>query len=270
MKVFSVLAIAPLFVLASCATSGRPPAMPEWTPETTGLAAASAPRDIDDDEMRVPNNEEPRDIWPAKGLYIGGSLITAQPMDIFEDGVRLGLQGGGPNDEVLIPELDVGAGASVYISYRWRMNELLAQYSITEHDGTGVDGLGNTRDLDTTFYDFQFAWRHYFWERSPFQPYALLGVVLKSRGDIEDGSTDTITGLPVDAEVNDGVGADLGLGASLYLLPWVSVFGQGTYRFLRYESARGFAGKFPANPDLDADGWAVSFGASVCVIPGRD
>jgi hypothetical protein len=269
MKFASVLPFLPFFVLASCASVRRPPAMPEWTSEPT-LVAASAPRDIDDDKMRVISDEKPRDIWPAKGLYFGGFLTTAQPLDTFDGGERLGLAGGGPNDEVLIPDLDVGAGVGGYISYRWRMNELLAQYTVTEHDGSGTDGLGNSRELDTTFYDFQVAWRHYFWEQSPLQPYALLGIVLKSRGEIENGSTDTVNGTPVDADVTDGVGVDLGIGAAFYTLPWVVFYGQGVYRFLRYESARGFAGKFSADPDIDADGWTLSFGAALCVWPGHD
>jgi hypothetical protein len=261
----AVLPLAALSLLVSaCASSRAPSPMPAWTPAESVALSALAPRaDIDDDDMRVPREDEPRDIWPASGLYVGGALITSQPLGDFDGDLALA----GPTDLVLVPDVDVGAGIGGYLSYRWHMNELMVQYSITENDG---DFSGTGRDHDTTFYDLDLNWRHYFWERSPLQPYGLLGFGW-SRAKIEDGSTDQATGSVFqDAELKNGINVNVGLGAALYTLPWVVFFGQGMYRFVRYETSEGIDGNFSNTPDVDGDGWNVSFGAALRLLPPRN
>ncbi len=260
--------LVPFLALSSaCASTARPPRMPAWSPEHAGLAPvelvdASAPADLDDDKMRIPREDEPRTTWPASGLYLGGALITSQPMGDFDGDQSLA----GPTDLLLIPDLDLGAGGGVYLSYRWHMNELLVQYSITEHDGSFS---GSPREHDTTFYDLDFNWRHYFWEKSPLQPYGLLGLGY-SRADIDNGSTDQATGTVFqDAEIENGIVVNVGAGAALYTLPWIVFFGQGIYRFVRYETSNGIDGHLSNTPDIDGDGWNVSVGAAIRLLPPR-
>jgi hypothetical protein len=251
-----------LLALESCATTARPPAMPAWAPEESALVAAAAPRDFDDDEMRVPSDEETPDIWPAQGLYVGGMVITGQPLGDFGDDISLA----GPTDLVLVPDLDVGAGVGGYVAYRWHMNELMVQYSFTEHDG---EFSGSPREHDTKLIYWDFNWRHYFWERSPLQPYGLLGLG-KSRAEIDNGSTDQATGTVFeDASFEDGITVNVGAGLALYPLPWVAGFGQAVYRFGRFKSSDGIDGEFSNDPDIDADAWELSFGAAIRLLPGR-
>jgi hypothetical protein len=262
-----VLALVPVLLVASgCASAPALPAMPAWTPAETVAVPAAAPvagaPDIDDDAIRVPRPaDETPDIWPAQGLYIGGALISSQPMGDFDGDSALA----GPTDLILIPDIDVGAGGGVYVSYRWHMNELMLQYSITEHDG---EFSGSTEEHDTTFYDLDFNWRHYFLEHSPLQPYAILGLGW-GRAKIDNGSTDqATTTIFEDAELKDGINVNVGGGVALYTLPWVVFFGQGMYRFVRYESSDGIDGNLSS--DVDGDGWNVQFGAALRLLPPRD
>jgi len=262
----SVLAACPLvsavLLASACATTPRPPAMPDWSAPETALVAASAPRDIDDESIRVPRERDSSNLWQAQGLYLGGELITCQPLGDFDGDAQLF----GPTDEVLVPDLDVGAGIGIYLSYRWRMNELVLQGSVTEHDG---DFSNPSRDLDTRLLNLDLNWRHYFWEESPLQPYGLLGIGM-SRAEIDDGSTDQATETQVeDAELTDGINVNVGLGAALYTLPWVVFYGQAMYRFVRYETSDGIDGEFSNTPDIDGDTFNLSVGAAFRLAPPR-
>ena len=267
-----LLGLAPMLGLAGCAGHTLPPSMPEWSPaEFTRTPSGPLPAsatvlarpDVDEDAMRVPRDVEPKKIWPSSGLYVGGAIVTSQPMGDF-DGDKAWVA---ETDVRLVPDLDVGAGGGVYVSYRWHMNELVVQYSITEHDG---DFDGSPQEHDTTFYDLDFNWRHYFWENSPLQPYGIFGLGY-SRAEIENGSTDQATGTVFeDAELEDGIVVNVGAGAALYTLPWVVFFGQGMYRFVRYETSDGIDGHRHNRPDVDGDGWNVSFGAAIRLLPPRN
>ncbi len=257
--------LAPLLVLlGACASPARPAPMPGFSlasPELVSSAPAPAALD-DNDAMRVPRAVEPPRIWPSSGLYLGGALITAQPLGDFDGDLALA----GPTDLILVPDLDVGGGIGLYLSYRWHMNELLVQYALTEHDGTFS---GSPRQHDTTFHDLDLNWRHYFWEHSPIQPYGILGLGW-SRAEVDNGSTDQATGTVFeDAEIQNGVVVNVGAGAALYTLPWVVFFGQGIYRFVRYETSSGIDGRFTNTPDIDGDGWNVSVGAALRILPPR-
>lgn len=256
-------AVSALLVLASACASTSAPSMPAWSPAEGAAVVASAPRDIDDDAMRVPRPvEERRKSWAASGLYLGGAIVTSQPLGDFDGDIALS----GPTDLVLVPDLDAGAGIGLFLSYRWHMNEVVAQYSISEHDG---DFTGTGREHDTTFEDFDLNWRHYWWESSFVQPYGLIGLGY-SRAEIDNGTTDQATGTVFDdAYLRDGIAVNLGLGASISL-KWVTLFGQGIYRFVRYETSRGLDGTFSNTPDVDGDSLGVQFGAQLRLLPPRD
>jgi outer membrane protein with beta-barrel domain len=266
------LATSPLaLVLAltsACASTSRPESMPDWKPSEVELVAAAAPRyddhpqELSDDSVRIPRAEEERETWPARGLYIGGAIITSQPMGDFDGDSAYART----TSLVLIPDLDVGAGGGVYVSYRWHMNELMLQYSITEHDG---DFSGSTEEHDTTFYDLDFNWRHYFWEKSFVQPYGLLGLGW-GRAEIDNGSTDIATQtIFEDADLEDGINVNVGAGVAMYTLPWVSFFAQAMYKFSRYKSIDGIDGDASATPDVDSDSWNIQFGAAIRLLPPR-
>lgn len=254
----------PLFTLLTglavgCASVPVPPAMPAWSADVAAEAVPASAARLDD-SMRVPRRDEERDTWPASGLYVGASLITSQVLGEFDGDLSLV----GPTDLVLVPDTDVGAGLGISLSYRWYMNEIQVQYSAVEADG---DFPGSPRAHDTTFYDLDLNWRHYFWPASPFQPYGLLGLGL-GRAEIDSGSTDQATGTVFqDASLGDGVSVNVGIGAALYTLPWVAFWGQAMYRFARYETSDGIDGEFLSR--VDADSWNVSVGAQLRLLPPR-
>jgi len=241
--------------------------MPEWTAPEIGALDATSPRDFaqrdkGDDAVRVIKDEEPEPIWPASGLYVGGEIITSQPLGDFDGDVQLF----GPTDEVLVPDLDVGAGVGIYLSYRWRMNELVLEGSVTEHDG---DFSNPSRDLDTRIMSLDLNWRHYFLEESPMQPYGLIGFGM-SEAEIEDGSTDQATETATDdAELKDGININVGAGVALYTLPWVVFYGQAMYRFNRFKTSDGIDGEFSNTPDIDGDQFILSAGAAFRLARGR-
>jgi hypothetical protein len=237
--------------------------MPEWSAPGAALVAASAPRDIDDDRMRVPRSAEDEEVWQAQGLYVGGEVITSQPLGDFDDGV--GLVSPTNMDLIFVPELDVGAGGGVYLSHRWRMNELVLQASLTEHDGESSLVAG---DLDTTIYSLDLNWRHYFWEESPLQPFALLGIGM-SRAEIEDGSINAAGTETDEAILKDGININVGAGAALYTLPWVMFYGQALYRFNRFTSAEGVDSELSIDGDIDGDSFILSAGAAFRLLPSR-
>jgi len=241
--------------------------MPAWKVESASPVPAAAHLAPDDqDAMRHPTPDGPEeDIWPARGLYLGVALITAQPMgDFGEDKALVG-----PTAYVLIPDLDVGGGGGVYASYRWHMNELMLQYSVTTYDGEFV---GSPRDHDTDIYDLDLNWRHYFLPQSPLQPYELLGFGW-SRAELDNGSTLNDGNPPSfatseDGQLKDGINVNVGAGVALYTLPWVVFYGQAMYRFVRYESSDGMDGHVDSN-DVDGDSWNLSAGAAIRLLPGR-
>jgi hypothetical protein len=263
----SVLAstLVPAALLASACAATRPPAMPEWSAPEVSSLVAGAPLDIDDERMRVPREDEAKEeLWPAQGLYIGGEILTTQPLGDFDDGGGLQAPAG---DVVIVPELDVGAGVGAYVSYRWRMNELVLQGSVSEHDGESSLVAG---DFDTKLYNLDLNWRHYFWEESPLQPYGLLGVGM-SWADIEDGALDPGGSVPPeDAELDEGININVGAGAALYTLPWVTFYGQALYRFTVYKTADGISPEMSiVGGDVDGDSFTLSAGAALRLFPPR-
>lgn len=262
----SVLAACPLasavLLAGACATTPRPPAMPEWSAPETALVAANAPRDIDDERMRVPRSKEQEELWPAQGLYIGGEIITTQPLGDFDEGVGLQAPAG---DVLIVPELDVGAGIGAYVSYRWRMDEWVLQASISEHDGESSLAAG---DFDTRLLNLDLNWRHYFMEKSPLQPYGLLGVGM-SRAEIENGARDLAMTQIEDAELKEGININVGAGAALYTLPWVVFYGQALYRFNVYKTADGISPEMSIMGDVDGDTFSLSVGAAFRLAPPR-
>lgn len=264
----SVLAVSTLvpaaLLVSACAATSSPPAMPAWSAPEVAPVAASLPLDVDDERLRVPNTDELEKLWPAQGLYLGGEIITCQPLGDFDEG--LGLQAPVNNDIILVPELDVGAGLGAYLSYRWRMDELVLQLSFTEHDGESDIVSG---DLDTRLLNLDLNWRHYFWEDSPLQPYALLGVGM-SRAEIEDGARDQTLTQVDDAELKEGININVGVGAALYTLPWVVFYGQALYRFNTYKTADGIiTDELAIDGDVDGDTFSLSVGAAFRLAPPR-
>ena len=265
-----VLSLAPALLLSGgCSSTPALPPMPAWTAPVGAVSPASAPLPAaaqKDDPIRAPLVEtEETEGAALSGLYLGFSLATAQPLGDFDGDLALA----GPTDLVLVPDLDVGAGGGAYISYRWSMNELLLQYEVTGHDGS-FSGAGG--EQDSTVHNLDINLRHYFGKQSFMQPYAVGGLGW-SRVSIDDGST-LQAGFPPgttfeDAELTDGINVNLGLGLAIYPLSWLILYGEGMYRFVRYESSDGSDGSSTNSTNVDGDGWRLAAGAAFRLLPSR-
>jgi hypothetical protein len=102
------------------------------------------------------------------------------------------------------------------------------------------------------------------------QPYGLLGLG-RSQIEIDNGSSDQAMtpGSFTEGSLEDGINVNVGAGMALYTLPWVVFWGQGMYRFNRFETSDGIDGEFDNTPDIDGDSWEISFGAALRLLPSR-
>lgn len=197
------------------------------------------------------------DTWSAQGLYVGvfGAYEDVIGSDFGDDLVLVG-----PTDVVIIPDVDADSGYGVSLSYRWRRWELIASYSQFEHDSTFA---GTDHQFDTNYIDVNL--RYYYWAGTAIQPYLLAGGGISS-AEIEDGTTDGV--VTRDAKLEDGISLNLGAGLAFYPIPWVQVFGQGMYRFAKFQASNGIDGKLDS--DIDSDTWEISVGASLRLLPPRN
>ncbi len=267
-------ALVPLGVLtAGCASAPGLRPMPEV--KVTNAAARAAP-DPDDDEMRVmerdedygtmrvPGQDGEVDPWSASGLYVGVILSTSLPMGDFDGDHQLDNATVPPTETIFLPDLDVGAGVGGYLGFRWVYYELLLQYQYSEYDGDIPTG-----SVDVEAYNLDLNFRRYFWVGSAIQPYGILGIGW-SRMDIENAAQSLPPGTTQTAELEDGINVNVGAGLAFYPIPWVCLYGQGVYRFVRFGSADGITGSGSIDGDVDGDGWEVSFGGALRLLPPRD
>ena len=171
----------------------------------------------------------------------------------------------GPDDAVIVPDLEADEGFAFSISYRWKRWEVSLTYDQTDHDG---DFALSTLSHETEIENLDLNLKRYYLVQTPLQPYALAGLGW-SRATIENGSTDAdLSFVNVgEGRLDDGVNVNLGAGIAFFPLPWVSVYAQGLYRFNEFLSSDGLAGGL--NSEVNGDNWQVSVGASLRLIPGR-
>ncbi len=203
------------------------------------------------------------DAFASEGLYVGGILGAVEVYGDFEGDTVLVDDPMTPTTFVFIPELDAGGLYGLQVAYRWRRYEILVNWSMSQHDGSfqGVE-----HDTDFLFVDLLF--KQYWFLESPLQPYIMAGFGV-SEAKIDDGASDLVT-LTEDATLEDGISIDVGAGLALYPSPWFSVFGQGMWRFSKFERADGIGGEFSIEGDLQSDSLELSVGANVRLLRPRD
>ena len=241
--------------------------MPEIRVESRSTPQPASARALDRDNMdaiRASNKDESEERSAgAPGLYVGVTFSTSQPLGDFDDGDNALV---GPTDQILIPELDVGAGVGAYVSYRWLRYELILQYEYSEYDG---EASGSPLTHDTEIFCLDLNFRRYFWIRSPIQPYGLFGFGW-THAEIENAASDIPPTVVQTAELEDGINANLGIGVAFYPMKWLCLYGQAMYRFVRYGTSDGVGGTMSNIGDVDGDGWNLSFGGALRLLPGRD
>ncbi len=220
-------------------------------------------RDDDDDGFREvfvfdDLDETTHDGWAAQGLWVG---VLGGYSDVLGDlDGDMVLTGPGAAEVLFLPDVEADTGYGAQISYRWHRYELLVVYEDFEFEDSEFGGVR----FPTEFFYLDLMFRQYYWVESAVQPYVTAGAGW-SRAEIANGSTDP--GIPAtqDAELEDGITINLGAGVAFYPLPWISVWGQGLWRFGRFESSDGVGGKLES--DVDSDAWEVTAGVSLLLLP---
>jgi hypothetical protein len=209
-----------------------------------------------------PVEREPVKAFPREGLYVGFQAGALEIFGDFDGETSLVDDPMTPTNFVLIPDLDAGATYGISLAYRWKRFEVEVLFGASEHDGTFLGASG----YDTEIRYFDLLFKQYWWIDKAIQPYLLAGLGV-SEATIDNGATDTV--ITEDAELEDGVALDLGVGLALYLGPWASVFGQAMWRFSSFGTADGLGSPLPISDNLDSDSLELTVGANFRVLGGH-
>ncbi len=226
---------------SSCASSGasRATTPVPWDSAAPVPAAFTPPGDAD---------SEP---YAKKGFFIGG-LGTVQTLnDADFDGQSILVEPTGV--ALALPEVDPGLGWGLTIGYRGVRNSLQYTYTASTHDD---DFLGTSQEDDFKTYSLDF--KHYWNIEQRLQPYVMLGVSVP-RLIVKDGANN---GVVSGDAVFQGIGANLGGGAALYLAPRLALFGEAFYRWTEMDRARGLGVNRDIMGHLDGSGFGVRGGLS--------
>lgn len=194
--------------------------------------------------------------WPPRGLWIGVQSGYADVLGDFDGTMMLF----GPTDTIFIPDIDAQVGYGATISYRFYKHELLVSYNVFDFDEASFGGV----TLPTKFEYVDLMFRRYWLVNTPMQPFLTAGAGW-AKAQVENGTTDGVT--VQNAFFLDGISLNVGGGLALYPLPWISVFGQGIYRFAKFQSSEGIDGELASS--VSFDGWEVMVGAQLRILRGR-
>jgi hypothetical protein len=188
-------------------------------------------------------DEPEREPYAKRGFFVGGLGTVATLNDRDFDGQTILTE---PTGVMLaLPEVDPGLGWGLTVGYRGESNSIQYTYTASTHDD---EFLGTSEEDDFKTYNLDF--KHYWNVERRFQPYVLLGVCVP-RLIIKDGASN---GVVSGDAVFQGIGANIGGGASLYLAPRLALFGELFYRWTEMDRARGLGVNRDIMGHLDGSG----------------
>ena len=243
-----------LALLASCKSGSKSDSPRPRRPD-------SGSSQWESEEIRLPSRKEDKKQWSREGLYVGFAFTYQDVLGDFQDGDLI-LVDPNATQAIFVPELDASEGYGAFLSYRWTNWEMLFNYEQFEHDGSFTGG-GN---FDTDFRYFDVMFRRYWWADKAIQPFLTIGAGIAT-AEVNNGTSDGINTR--DSELEAGLTFNAGGGLAFYPLPWVSIYGQGIYRFGRFPEADGINGRLPIEHDLDSDAWEISAGMSLRILRHR-
>lgn len=224
----------------SCAASRR---APEWLSQASAAPASFV--------SRAPEDAPPA-YFAKRGFYLGALAAATTLSDSDFDG-QGGLIDPVNNNQFILAQLDPGIGWGAAVGYRGRENSVQFSYTTTEHD----DEFGSS-SLESSISTYSLDFKHHWNVDSALQPFLLIGVSVP-RIRITDGVSN---GGSVDDAVYQGLGANLGGGAALYLTPAIALFGEGYYRWASIEDVRGLGTRRDIDHRLDGSGLGLRAGIS--------
>jgi opacity protein-like surface antigen len=227
-----------------------------WDRELLGFQD-SAPQSATHKPSSPPSKPAEEAFQAKQGIYIGAALVGASLNGDFDgDSVLVS-----PDFAVLLPEADPGLGGQFSVGYRFEANaiELAVMFSSLDgvfHFPAPIGDASGDLDLLTVAFD----WKHYFRTDERLQPFFLLGLNFEQVTVVDGGLS---SGGAVGDGTLDGIGADLGGGASYYFTPQLSLNLQGVYRLDWMITAEGPDGDSETiDSDLSGSGWTLGLGVS--------
>lgn len=227
----------------SAASCAAPRQSPEWLSQANATPASFVSRTSDD---------APPAYFAKRGFYVGALAAATTLSDSDFDG-QSGLIDPVNNNQFALAQLDPGLGWGAALGYRGRENSVQFSYNTTDHD----DEFGNS-SLESSISTYSLDFKHHWNVDGALQPFVLVGVSVP-RIRITDGVSNG--GNSGDA-VYQGLGANFGGGAALYLTPAIALFGEGYYRWAYIEDARGLGTRRDIDQRLDGSGLGLRAGIS--------
>jgi len=186
-----------------------------------------------------------------KKVYIGLTLPYSTIKGDFD--ATKSLQDNATGEIFRIPEADGAMGFGGYIGYgRYPGGKMgygiEVGYERTSHDVTDGAWTGNAK-LNV----FSINLRG-FYDAMPIEPYLLLGVAVP-RLVVNDGAI--LSGL-MDDVTYSGLGANMGFGVNLYVLPVLCITGNFQYRYISYSQVQGIGDKLDISGGLTGSGLNIS------------
>ena len=237
---YSLMALAAVLACASCAApqaSVRPALSPLG--ESRALEAALPWRD-----------EAAPKFYAERGFFVGAMGVATTLSNSDFDG-QSGLIDPQTGLTLVLPELDPGIGWGVTIGYRGKRNSVQFSYAVSEHD----DDFQGT-SFEDEFKNYSLDFKHYWNVEGSLQPFVLLGVSVP-RVIVENGGN---LGASTGDAAIQGLGANLGGGAALYLTPHLALFGEAYYRWAEFDRASSLGVHRDIKGHLDASGFGLRGG----------
>jgi len=236
--------VAAVFSLgaSSCSATGRAPTAANASFASARALPASFKKQDDDGPK----------LFAKEGFFVGVAGVATTLSSSDFDG-QSGLVDPLTPTQWILPELDPGYGWGFVIGYRGESNSVQYTYNSTTYDD---DFMGTSLEDDIKTYSLEF--KHYWNVENAFQPYALIGVSVP-RIRIEQGVSN---GAAIGDGTFQGLGANLGGGAALYITPQLSLFGEAYYRWADIEDARGLGVRRDIDHRLDGSGIGLRGGLS--------
>ncbi len=236
----SLLAAAAVLTGASCVA-----------PQNAARPALSPLGDSRPIEATLPLRDEPAPKYYAeRGFFVGAMGVATTLSNSDFDG-NSGLIDPVSGLTIVLPELDPGVGWGLTIGYRGKRNSVQFTYAVSDHD----DDFQGT-SFEDEFKNYSLDFKHYWNVDGSLQPFVLLGISVP-RVIIENGGT--LGATSGDAAIQ-GLGANLGGGAALYLTPHLALFGEAYYRWAEFDRASSLGVHRDIKGHLDASGLGLRAG----------
>lgn len=192
------------------------------------------------------------EFFAAEGIYLGARGHWSTLGGDFDGDTTLVSAA----DTIEIPDADYGTGYELALGWLSRGWAMELTYSRIAYDGT-IPGA----DADIDYQSISWNFLRYLRGNEPLQPYFVLGFVFPWM-ELENAS------LGQDAELESGLGTDLGLGLAWWFGPHLAFDVRGQYTYQFFEEAEGANSSGTIDDAVYSSGFGLSFGLTLVIGGG--